>query len=244
MANFVAATDEPETIKLMQLFQAMFSSGRTVAGAVHSWTLLATTLSPSYVTNTLVPGHLGELAALLHSEDVDVRVAAGEALAVLIEALRNASETFDIDQLNDYTDVDDMLTTLEALVSDKTKGRAKTDKVKQKLPFKQITAYIVDGLEPLESLSILHQKFEFDTWEKLVQLNALRDTLAEGFQAHFESNEVVQDILDSQVKRDFKKEKLNSQEKRAYMSPSSLLNKERAKDRSRQRGMREAEKFF
>ena len=43
-----------------------------------------------------------------------------------------------------------------------------------------------EGTIPSETLSFKHQKFTFEDWEKLIQLDAVRELLAEGLQAHFE----------------------------------------------------------
>jgi len=95
------------------------------------------------------------------------------------------------------------------------------------------------GIAPKEVLSFKHQKIEFDNWEKLVQLDFMRETLNEGLQLHFEKNDLLQEIFDVGHLKDAKKTQLSQTEKRLYFSPSSVYSKARTKDINKQRSSRE-----
>ena len=53
------------------------------AAALRAWSLLLTTVPAWQLGSAFVDSHLSMLVGLLHSEDVDVRAAAGEAVALL-----------------------------------------------------------------------------------------------------------------------------------------------------------------
>jgi hypothetical protein len=56
------------------------------AAAVHGWTLLLSTLPGHRLSAPFVEAALGSLAGQLYSDAVDVREAAGEAIALLYDA--------------------------------------------------------------------------------------------------------------------------------------------------------------
>lgn len=67
---------------------------------------------------------LQTLLDLLKNDDVDVRVAAGEAVALLVEKQRDVDEdNFELRAFADggQVDVDDLLDTLQELAADKNK---------------------------------------------------------------------------------------------------------------------------
>jgi hypothetical protein len=126
------------------------------AVCLNSWTLLVTTIDKRIVHDTLIPEYdfikssnltiprfLRPIVSLLKSENVDLRVAAGEALAVLFEVAREVNgEDFKIESYSHHADIDDMLDTLYSLVQDKTKQRARKDKLKQKGPLKDVVDFL------------------------------------------------------------------------------------------------------
>jgi hypothetical protein len=111
-------------------------------------------------------------------------------------------EDFNLNDIGAYAtvDIDELLDILYDLSQDKTKQRARKDKLKQKIPFKDIVNTVEvsicefnelirkTGELPREALSFKFTKFEFDSWVKIIQLNAIRDALGPGLQVHFEVN--------------------------------------------------------
>jgi hypothetical protein len=49
-----------------------------------------------------------------------------------------------------------------------------------------LTSFEKLGESPVETLSFKFQKFDFDSWVKIIQLNAIRDALGQGLSVHFE----------------------------------------------------------
>jgi len=133
-----------------------------------------------------------------------------------------------------------MLELLYALAYDKSKTRSRKDKIKQRLPFKEIKAYVEDGEIPFEEIEIKFTKLKFSTWSQIKQLDAFRDILGIGFQTHFEINELLQEIFDVQISQEGKKKnQCPRSKKRMLLSPSSPQAKLKTKTLAKQRVMRE-----
>jgi len=193
-----------------------------------------------FAYDTLIPDHLSQIVELMKDESVDLRVDAGEAIALLIEVTKDIEgEQFELENLNGYIELEDMLELLYALAYDKSKTRSRKDKIKQRLPFKEIKAYVEDGEIPFEEIEIKFTKLKFSTWSQIKQLDAFRDILGIGFQTHFEINELLQEIFDVQISQEGKKKPMSAIEKRMLLSPSSPQAKLKTKTLAKQRVMRE-----
>lgn len=79
---------------------------------------------------------LEQLSELLESPHLDVRMSAGEALALIFELGRMESDDFAEDFAMDLTD------TLKQLATDSHKYRAKKDRKQQRATFRDILQFI------------------------------------------------------------------------------------------------------
>lgn len=126
-----------------------------------------------------------------------------------------------------------MIDTIHDLSNDRSKGRK--EKNKQKNIFRQVAAYlevkkkkinsILSNIHkifppkkkreqmPLEQLSFKFQKFQFDSWSSIVQLESFRECLGEGFHVHFIENRLLQEIFHIKIDKDAKKAELTHSEK-------------------------------
>jgi len=244
MVAFISNNDEFATHKNLEQCSAIFSDSRSSAAllvaTLKAWSLLATTVSASYLHDDVIPVVLTRFVSLLQHDSVDVRLAAGEGIALIFEIARESEPDFDLHRFGEFThvDIDNLLDALNELSSDKSRQRAKKDKAKQKTGFREITSSVEEGYYPSETLSFKHQKVEFDSWVKLTRLNALRDVLGEGLQVHFENNSVLQDIFGVRIDKSVKKTQLSAVEKRMLKSQSSPLSKERTRNLKQQRAIK------
>jgi len=239
---FVANDDEKATINLLEIIANIFNSTESKpseqVAAMKAWALLTTTVNSNFVYSILLPRHLNTFVTFLHSDDVEVRVQAGECIALLFEIARTEeSDEFNLSDIGAYASVDmeELLDLLYDLSQDKTKQRAKKDKLKQKVPFKDVVGTVELGESPVETLSFKFQKFDFDSWVKIIQLNAIRDALGQGLSVHFENNNLLQEIFNIHLNREAKKTVLSQTEKRLIYSPSSPLSKARTKNLNKMR---------
>jgi len=245
MTCFVANLDGYITLECLDKLSAWFSDHRAsedlLISSLRSWTLLATTVSSRWIHDSAIPKELKKMTKLLMHTSVDVRLAVGELIAFLFEVERTLEEDdFDLYKFGQYAqiDIDALLNILNELTADRSKQRAKKDKAKQKASFKDVSSTVEDGNKPCEILSFKHQKFRFESWSKIRQLNAFRDFLGEGLQTHFENNELLQQIFGFSIDVHMKRQQMSAIEKRLYMSSSSHLSKERARNMKQQRDLK------
>ena len=144
-----------------------------------------------------------EHSALLESNDVDVRIAAGENLAIMFEDL-DASQQSDDPQPGAslqntkalFCDAfDELVRQLAFLAKESTKHRSKKDKAVQKSAFRDILDTIESSISPTIRLKIKQEVIACDSWAKIRRLNVFRDAIGEGMHVHFEHNPVVQSIF-------------------------------------------------
>lgn len=196
----------PEVIQstmdsLHAVFSGSFFKGNGVApmlkpeissfhsSALLAWTLLLTILSPPYIMD-LVKTHLRKLPQLLESLDVDLRIAAGESLAVFYELGRQCRENFE------GYDIDGLCDKLRLLATDSQKFRAKKDRRQQRSSFRDILRSI-EELEPLDIRIKLGKEILYiDTWCHKRQYDAFCQILGSGMNLHLKQNELLRDIFE------------------------------------------------
>ncbi|XP_066555224.1 interferon-related developmental regulator 2 [Amia ocellicauda] len=152
MCCYVSAADDVEDLcKSLSHLESVFTSSYpnrdgvlpahkpgTLAlhcAALQAWELLVT-LCPASRLRTLLDQHLPKLQACLASSDVDFRIAAGEAIALLFELGR------DVDQDFLFQDTAELCAHLKVLATDGNKHRAKADRRKQRSIFREVLHYI------------------------------------------------------------------------------------------------------
>ncbi|NXS00519.1 IFRD1 regulator, partial [Oxylabes madagascariensis] len=99
--------------------------------ALLAWTLLLT-ICPMNEVKKKIEMHLHKLPSLLSCDDLNMRIAAGETLALLFELARETDADFF------YEDMDLLTEKLRALATDGNKHRAKVDKRKQRSVFRDV----------------------------------------------------------------------------------------------------------
>jgi len=243
--HFISNGDDAETVEALPLYRTLFVAKEDDAAlesaALDAYSLLVTTLDDQYIYDHLIPEDTLEVVDLLQSTDIQVRVSAGQLLALFFEIGRIVEgEEFDLYKFSYYANVDlpTLLDTLGDLVMDKSKLRNKKDKLKQKEPFKDIVSSVEHGQVPEESLLIMHQRVHFSHWTQILQLEILRKYLGTGLQTHLEHNGLLHQIFDVSIDLDRKKTQLTQIEKRKIMSPSSDIAKHRSRNLGHQRDIK------
>lgn len=232
---FVSNQDNQATIQSMELMKKVFSSKSSplaTAAALHNWGFLLTTV-PIEEAFSIIQDTLLRVVLALQSDSVEVRMAAGEDIALMFEISKKARENFGLKNFSTILDVENMIDTIHDLSNDRSKGRK--EKNKQKNIFRQVAAYLEREQMPLEQLSFKFQKFQFDSWSSIVQLESFRECLGEGFHVHFIENRLLQEIFHIKIDKDAKKAELTHSEKRLFLSPSSASAKKQSQRRSQQR---------
>jgi len=230
---FIACTDDHAIMEHLSLLQTYFTMDLCHI-ALRCWGLLTTRVLKQYIHSTLLKQTINPFVSLLDSPEIEIRSAAGENIALLIETERDlcTEEAFDLNNLSTLVDVDDMLSKLSDLANDRNRYQAKKDIIKQRSSFKEIYKYINDDELDGIKLTFNKQPAVFDSWVKLKQLAFFRETIGEGLQTHFVENEFIQEVFSTFISAEEIKQKKSAVEKRlTYGTTDRIRTQNRSKNR-------------
>uniref|UniRef100_A0A671Y987 Interferon-related developmental regulator 1 n=1 Tax=Sparus aurata TaxID=8175 RepID=A0A671Y987_SPAAU len=156
--------------------------------ALLSWALLLTICTANQLKDILRK-HLPKLPRLLESEDVNMRIAAGETIALLFELAR------DMDAF-EFHDWDELCDKLNALATDCNKHRAKTDKRKQRSVFRDVLKAVEEGDFQSETIRFGTERMTIDSWVRKRTYDAFREFVGSGMNYHLQGNEFIRDVFE------------------------------------------------
>ncbi|CAK9817841.1 Interferon-related developmental regulator 1 [Anthophora plagiata] len=212
MNQFLSGNDATDTIEIVQLLSGIFSGSylkgngaiATIspevaalhAAAISSWTLLLTVMASADIynllasdrTNSYMPS-LNRLCELLQSPHLDVRLSAGEALAVIFELGRDFSCDYEQDWSLDLIEV------LKELATDSNKYRAKKDRKQQRANFRDILRYIEEDIVPEMHVKFGQEILYLEGWCVRTQYNACCRLLGPGINIHLAENQLLREIF-------------------------------------------------
>jgi len=236
ICSFIACQDESIVYEHLKLFEIIFHHHKydpiVKVAALNAWGLLITVTSVPYIKSFLFYAQMPKLVELLKDEDVDVRVTAGEVIALLFQIQQSEDENCAF--IPENMDLTELYEILQKLSNDSNRHKSKKDKQKQKSSFREIRNTIEDGKAIEEILTVNGSRFMFTTWRHLFQLNAFRNCLNTGFHVHFSENPLFDQVFKG-VKLMSRAEVTTGADVRKFFSPNSIANKERAQDRDKQR---------
>ncbi|XP_065407468.1 interferon-related developmental regulator 2 isoform X5 [Chrysemys picta bellii] len=206
MCCYIAAADVEDLISCLACLEGIFGTscpeeGRSVpthhspllqtlhCNALQSWSLLLT-ICPSSQIKKILDNHLLKLPLLLSSDNVNLRIVAGETIALLFELAHELEEEFF------YEDTDLLCTKLKALATDSNKYRAKTDRRKQRSIFRDVLHFIENGECHEETIKFGLECMYVDSWVRRRMYNAFKEVLGSGVRHHLQNNELLREIFD------------------------------------------------
>lgn len=157
--------------------------------ALLSWALLLTICTASQAKDVL-RRHLPKLPKLLESEDVNMRIAAGETIALLFELARDMDCDFE------FEDWDELCDKLNTLATDCNKHRAKTDKRKQRSVFRDVLKAVEEGEFQAETIRFGTERMTIDSWVRKRTYDAFREFVGSGMNYHLQGNEFIRDVFE------------------------------------------------
>ncbi|XP_034951230.1 interferon-related developmental regulator 1 [Chelonus insularis] len=213
MNHFLSGNDAADTVVNVQLLSNIFAGsylkgngaaaavsvelGTLHAAALSAWTLLLTIMTPSDIYNLLASSRinnfmpsLDRLRQLLESPHLDVRMSAGEALAVIFELGREYSEDYEHDWA-----ADELVDVLKELATDSNKSRAKKDRKQQRASFRDILRYIEEDIVPEMQIRFGKETLYLEGWCPRIQYNACCRILGSGINIHLAENLLLRDIF-------------------------------------------------
>ncbi|EFN65230.1 Interferon-related developmental regulator 1 [Camponotus floridanus] len=212
MNQFLSGNDATDTMEIMQLLSSIFSGSYLKgngaianistdvaalhAAAISSWTLLLTVITSADIYNLLASGRtnsympsLNRLRELLESPHLDVRLSAGEALAVIFELGRDFSTDYEQDWALDLVEI------LKELATDSNKYRAKKDRKQQRANFRDILRYIEEDIVPEMHVRFGKEILYLEGWCTRTQYNACCRLLGPGINIHLAENQLLREIF-------------------------------------------------
>uniref|UniRef100_A0A673NL84 Interferon-related developmental regulator 1-like n=1 Tax=Sinocyclocheilus rhinocerous TaxID=307959 RepID=A0A673NL84_9TELE len=210
LCTLVAEDDIMDVYATMESFESLFTHSfvredgsrpsvnpqttQLHTNALLSWALLLTICTgnvASYkLTNFTVFRHLPKLPRLLENDDVSMRIAAGETIALLFELIR------DVDPEFDYDGWDSLCEKLNALATDCNKHRAKTDKRKQRSVFRDVLKAVEEGDFQSETIRFGTERMVIDSWVRKRTYDAFREFVGSGMNYHLQANEFIRDVFE------------------------------------------------
>lgn len=157
--------------------------------ALLSWCLLLT-ISQSSSINKLVDSHLPKLCELLQSGDVELRIAAGEAIALIYELVREEDEDFMGDN------IEELEAQLKQLATDGNKYRSKKDRKQQRSSFRDILKAVQEGFGPDVQVKFGLECLYIETWSRKRQYDSVCQVLGSAMNTHLQENELVRDTFE------------------------------------------------
>ncbi|KAJ1526830.1 hypothetical protein ONE63_008397 [Megalurothrips usitatus] len=212
LLSFLAGGEMQDVMERMRALEAIFSGsylkgdgtlptitpevGSLHAAALSAWSLLLTLLSPGdvfmYMSDedcTYLP-ELSRLSELLESVHLDLRLAAGEVIALLYEQGRS----HDADFCSDFTD--ELVGTLRQLATDSHKYRAKKDRKTQRSSFRDIVQFVEEDVPPEVQVRFGQEVLLLDSWCRKKQYDAFCQVLGSGMNLHLTENELLREVFE------------------------------------------------
>ncbi|KFV59262.1 Interferon-related developmental regulator 1, partial [Gavia stellata] len=157
--------------------------------ALLAWTLLLT-ICPMNEVKKKIEMHLHKLPSLLSCDDLNMRIAAGETLALLFELARETDADFF------YEDMELLTEKLRALATDGNKHRAKVDKRKQRSVFRDVLRAVEERDFPTEMVKFGPERMYIDCWVKKQTYDTFKEILGSGMQYHLQSNDFLRNVFE------------------------------------------------
>ncbi|KAH6928857.1 hypothetical protein HPB50_020446 [Hyalomma asiaticum] len=169
------------------------STGNSPATVLHSAALLAwgllLTVAPLDRLLALAKSNMGRLQELLESSDLELRIAAGEVIAIIYEVARDYDDNFEEPS-------DALCNQLRQLATDSQKFRAKKERRQQRSTFRDVYRAVHEGSSPDITVKFGREVLELDTWSRKLQYDAFCQLLGSGMNLHLAANELLRDIFE------------------------------------------------
>ncbi|RKP14516.1 interferon-related developmental regulator-domain-containing protein [Piptocephalis cylindrospora] len=212
MMCYVAGEGSVETQDLLGFLMGLAQGGSraldpsVLTTILTSWGFLLTSLEGeggSLRDVSWVEGSLEAHRAWLEHPSTEVRIAAGENIALILEMATMIEEE---DEEGDEAGVErwargldviqDILPILHTLTRESAKHRSKKERSMQKSAFREVLEMVEEGQAPTDRTITFHGTvYPVDTWIKGKRLQVFRSALGEGLTVHVGENELLLDML-------------------------------------------------
>lgn len=130
------------------------------------------------------------LIGLLHSAHLDVRMSAGETIALILETGRTHDPDFLDEHLNELIEI------TRQLATDSQKFRAKRDRKTQRATFRDVLRFVEADQLPETQVRFGSEKLELDSWTEHALYAGLVGAMGPGMTTHLAENDFLRDVLE------------------------------------------------
>ena len=158
---------------------------------LNAWSLLLTAVSSSsqHLAIELIEEHMDKITELLDSPHLDIKISAGECLAIMYETIKAQNEEVTCD------DFEDLCEKLRDLMNEAHKSRGKKDLRHQRSNFRELLALIEEGDSAGVTIKFGRERLVLESWARRRQYDVFRELLGTGMNLHLAENEVLRDIF-------------------------------------------------
>ncbi|XP_052201495.1 uncharacterized protein LOC127807571 [Diospyros lotus] len=259
--TFIGGNEPEETEKSMQMMWQVVHPKMVsnvvatkptigiITAMVSAWSFLLTTMDGWTFDPKMWQELISYFSILLDKEDRSVRIAAGEALALIFDIGNldkfsgDAKDASNGSTSREFTHIQGLrgkvLNQVRNLSTEAGgKGSTKKDLNSQRSTFRDILEFLEYGHPPESSTKIGGESLNATSWSQLIQLDFFRHFLGAGFVKHMQENEFLHDVFGFTPKRkqlSGNDHRMSICDKRLYKSPNSVANKARTQFRNKQR---------
>lgn len=205
MCTFITCVELEDAIDTMEnlenVFKLSFRKGdksvpthspetsRLHSNALTAWCLLMS-VAPQYLVDAMVVKYLSKFPDMLESQDVELRIVAGETIALFYELGREEDEEFQSASMVNLCE------TIKRLSVESHKYVAKKDRRQQKSSFRDILRAVEEGEAPEMLVKFAKESLQIYTWVKKMQYSAFCQAIGSGVYEHLQWNPLVRDVFD------------------------------------------------
>ncbi|XP_037959076.1 interferon-related developmental regulator 2-like [Teleopsis dalmanni] len=208
---YLSAADNEEFLNLMKLYETIFTdsylsgenkkpnavsaeAGDLHAAALLSWALIFSLLPSRFILLWMTDGRLlfpslDNLKGLLKSPHLKVRIAAGQALVIIVECGRLNEKTFLLEYLADL--IDDF----KKLAKDSHKHHSKRKRKTQHLAFRNMLLYLEEDVTPKVDIRFGNETLVLDTWRAHHLYAVVCGLMGGGMNTHLSSNNFFRSVF-------------------------------------------------
>jgi hypothetical protein len=189
--SYLVVSDPKDLALLAEEFTRFLSLKDDVAllcrAALTSWSLLLSVCHhPAIVA--VVREKTPLLLALLESRSLEVKISAGQAVALLFELVPQDCESVD-DEWSKCVEK------LESLAGENPRHVERKERTHQRVSFRDIHQSVESGYVSEQKVSIHHEKVMLDSWARIMQYNAIKELLGAGTATHMKENPFLRETF-------------------------------------------------
>ncbi|VDM65603.1 unnamed protein product [Strongylus vulgaris] len=203
-------------------------STRLYSSTLESWCLLLQDADAATLNSAF--GEFSKLASYLEADQLDIRLATGEALAFLYEIGSETRHNFRLPNHQQIVEI------LEFLCSDSSKAKAKKDKRAQRFTLRQVYSSIVDKDTPSLTIKFNKEALLLDSCASKLLYDICCELLRGGIVRQLQYNELLRELFDMGPVQEV--DQLEKISKLARMAALDAASKQRNQMRGKQRDKR------